>query len=124
MKMKWQDWVNLVLGVWVFLSPWILQRPSITGTGAGEGIASAAAWNLWIVGVAVAVLALAALFAFQIWEEWVNVALGIWLLVSPWVLGFSSAAALTWNAVLAGVVIAIVAGWTVVPMLREKKHGS
>ena len=26
------------------------------------------------------------LSAFQVWEEWINVALGAWLVVSPWAL--------------------------------------
>jgi SPW repeat-containing protein len=119
-KMKWQDWTNLVFGLWVFASPWALQHPMITG--ASEGAASGAMWNLWIVGVAVATLALIALFAFQAWEEWVNVTLGAWLLVSPWLLGFSSAALLTWNAVIMGVLIVVVAGWTLFPAPDAKKH--
>ncbi|WP_420107554.1 SPW repeat domain-containing protein [Mesorhizobium qingshengii] len=40
-------------------------------------------WNQHIVGVAVVILAAVALFAFKSWEEWLNVALGAWLLVSP-----------------------------------------
>jgi hypothetical protein len=32
MRKHWQDWGNLVLGLWVFVSPWVLQhtRPGPT----------------------------------------------------------------------------------------------
>lgn len=49
--MAWEEWVNLVFGVWLLLSPWVL---------AFGGLA-AAMWNAVIVGAAVAVLALWAL---------------------------------------------------------------
>jgi len=49
--------------------------------------------------------------AFNAWAEWVNMTLGIWLLVSPWVLGFHISEALRWNSVAAGVLIAALAAW-------------
>ncbi|MGJ5176072.1 SPW repeat protein [Bradyrhizobium oligotrophicum] len=41
-----------------------------------------------IVGVAVMVLSMAGLAAFTDWEEWLKVALGLWLVAAPWLLGF------------------------------------
>ena len=76
------------------------------------------------MGVAVAVFALAAMFVFQVWEEWVNVGLGVWLLVSPWILGFSSAYALMWNAVILGALIAVIAGWALVQSTGTEKRSS
>ena len=66
---QWNDASNLVLGVWLAISPWVLSYASHT----------AAAWNAHAVGVIVAVAAIAALISFQKWEEWVNTALGAWL---------------------------------------------
>jgi hypothetical protein len=43
---------------------------------------------------AIAAISLAAIFAFANWEEWANLALGIWLVVSPWVLGFTHTSAM------------------------------
>jgi SPW repeat-containing protein len=123
-KLKWQDWINLVAGLWIFVSPWALQQAVTTSTAVGEVSAGSINWNLWIVGLAVATLALIALFAFQVWEEWVNVGLGLWLIASPWILGFSTAALLTWNAVIIGVLIAVVAGWALVPAQGPEKHSS
>jgi SPW repeat len=61
---KWRnesfvDVVNLILGAWLFLTPWAF------GFAGGE-----AGWNAWIFGVLIAVVAIAALLAFAEWEEW------------------------------------------------------
>ena len=40
---RWQEWVSLVAGAWLFVSPWIL------AFGSGSG----AAWNAYIVGALV-----------------------------------------------------------------------
>lgn len=122
MKKHWQDWVNLVLGLWVFVTPWVLQHTMATGAGASGAVTSAAMWNLFIVGIAIALLAAAALFAFQVWEEWINLALGAWLLVSPWVPGFSASALLAWNAVIVGALVLLFAGWAILPTEDSEQH--
>jgi len=111
---KWQDWTNLVLGLWVLSAPWILQQPT-------EGVAI---WNFWIIGAVVTAVALLGLFAFQVWEEWVNAGLGVWLLASPWLLGFSSITVATWNAVIFGALIALLACWALVPFAGADKPSS
>ncbi|MDP1731227.1 MAG: SPW repeat protein [Devosia sp.] len=35
------------------------------------------------------VVGLAALYAYQLREEWISALLGLWLAASPWLLGFS-----------------------------------
>jgi hypothetical protein len=101
---QWPDIVNLVLGVWLVLSPWAL----------GFVAETRPTWNAWILGVIIAVAAIAALFAFQEWEEWVNAVLGLWLIVSPWVLGYSAmVAAAMWNQVVVGLIVAALAAWAI-----------
>ena len=41
------------------------------------------------------------------WEEAVNIALGVWLVVSPWALRFSDQVNVRLNAVIVGLVIAL-----------------
>ena len=101
----WQDWVNLVLGLWVLISPWALRFATAEH-----------AWNAYLVGAGIAILAAAALIAFQPWEEWVNLALGAWLLISPWLLGFSTATIAMWNAVIIGALVVVFAGWALAHM--------
>jgi SPW repeat len=101
---QWKDTANLVLGLWLAVSPWAL---SYAGTATP-------AWNAHIVGLIVAVAAIAALAAFQKWEEWVNAALGAWLIVSPFILGFGSLTAALWNQLIVGVVVLVLAAWAAV----------
>ena len=109
-KQHRQDTVNALLGVWVFISPWLLQHV-MAGAAAPNGVGGAAMWNLYLVGFAIAAFAVAALYLFNPWEEWINLALGCWLLVSPWLLGFSTSTALMWNTVIAGGLVVVFAGW-------------
>jgi hypothetical protein len=98
----WQDWVNLVLGAWLFISPWAL----------GYAGLRAPAWNSWIFGAVVALLSIAALVQFAPWEEWVNFVIGVWLLISPWVLGYAqSSRAALWDAVIVGLIVGGLALW-------------
>jgi hypothetical protein len=57
------------------------------------------------------VLAASALYQVQKWEEWTNALVGIWLVVSPWILNFSSNQMPTWNAVIVGILVLCAAGW-------------
>jgi hypothetical protein len=103
MELKWKesgvDIVNLVLAALLFLTPWIV------------GFASdhAAAWNAWVSGILIGIVAVAALTKFTEWEEWVNLVLGLWVVVSPWVLGFATQTARTWVPVFVGLVVAVLA---------------
>lgn len=104
----WQDTVNLILGAALFVAPWVLGF-------AGE---QAPAFNAYIVGAVIVALALAALFAFQVWEEWVSAALGAWLIISPWVLGFSGHTEALYSHVLVGIATIVLALWSM------SEHGS
>jgi len=47
-------------------------------------------------GVPAAVLDVETMFFFQIWEEWLDIALGAWLIASPPALGFTYAQEAMW----------------------------
>jgi len=97
----WQDVVNAVLGVWLILSPWAIGFQA-------EQVAMA---NAIIIGVLLLAAALGAIFVPRAWEEWTEGVLGLWMIVSPWALGFSALSA-RGNAVLSGIVIVLLAAWT------------
>ena len=45
---RWQDWANLILGVWLFISPWILRSSGIYNQDAwwvGALIVLVAIWG-------------------------------------------------------------------------------
>lgn len=54
--------------------------------------------------------------------SWINVILGVWLIVAPWVVGFSNVMGATWTSVITGIVVAIIALWAALgehaPMAR------
>jgi hypothetical protein len=92
----WARWLNVILGAWLIISPWVV--------GPGD---PAATWNTLIVGV---VILLVALFAFRSADStpsWLNVVLAVWLIIAPWVLGFSSAVGATANSVVLGVIVGL-----------------
>lgn len=101
--MQWKservcDVLNLILGAILVLSPWIF------------GFASGAqSQNAVISGIVIVILSIAALAAFMEWEEWINLLAGIWVLVSPWVLGFANAATAMWTHVIIGLLVAVIA---------------
>jgi hypothetical protein len=80
---KWRaesvlDLYNLLLAMVLFAAPWFFAHASQT-----------AVVDLRLSSAAIIILSLAAIIAFSTWEEWVNLLLGLWLVVSPWLLGFA-----------------------------------
>lgn len=75
----WQDWADLALGLVILSSPWAL----------GLAGMQLPAMNAMIVGLAVLFLSVVALGWLEPLEEWLNVALGLWLMASPWLLGYA-----------------------------------
>jgi len=61
------------------------------------------------VAVVVFVLSVASLAQFRKWEEWINVLLGIWLILSPWILHFTTDSKATTNAIIVGVIVGLLA---------------
>src|SRR3981081_2532844 len=107
MQKRWQDWVNLILGLWTFVSPWVF------GFAAG---ASTAARAMWILGAAIVVFAAFAVYMHRAWEEGINSLLGVCLIASPWVLSFTEIPTPTTNAVVVGLLVTAFAVWA---MLME-----
>jgi hypothetical protein len=92
------DVVSLMLGGVLFFSPWLFDL----STGAQWQTAS-------IAGIVIAVLSIAALAAFAVWEEWFLLAAGLALVGSPWVLGFQNSTAMTIDVAIGVVVTALAA---------------
>ena len=107
---RWQDWANLVLAVWLFISPWVLGfAAGGTGTPVSGGSVNAPAWDAWIFGVITAIVSLWAMSQFAAWQEWVGLIIGIWLFVAPWVLGFSGLQNAAWDHWIVGILVFVVA---------------
>jgi hypothetical protein len=97
----WQDPVNALLGAWLIVSPWVI----------GVADSPLVVANFLVVGVLLVATAVGAILVPKAWEEWVEVALGVWLIASPWLLGFAGQQAALQNALFSGLVVTILALW-------------
>jgi SPW repeat len=99
---KWQnesvlDLYNLLLAAVLFASPWLFRLTNSPGK-----------MDLWATSAVIAIISIAAIVAYKDWEEWVNLLLGLWLIASPWVLGFAHTRAMHFGIGL-GIVVAFLA---------------
>ena len=101
---RWQDWVMLILGIWLLVAPFWMSGYASHG--------SVAAGNSYIFGILVIAFAWAALATQRRWEEWVELAIGIWLVISPFVLRFwGSEHGAGVNTLILGILVLIDAIW-------------
>ena len=105
---RWQDMINLAIGIWLFVSPLAMDY-------AGDN--QAAAWNAYLMGLAIVIFAGLAVYMHRAWEEGLNMAFGVWMIISPWVLRFATQKSVTANAVIVGVIVTALATWM---MMRDK----
>ena len=110
-KAKLCDVVNLLLGTILFFSPGLFSLSA----GAPRQIAS-------IMGLLIAVLSVAALAAFAVWEEWLNLVAGLWLIATPWLFSFEDSKAITVE-VLIGTAVAALAAFEVWLTLSHRLNG-
>ena len=97
------DVANLLLGMILFFSPWLF------GLSAGTPWQAGIPWQTTspTIGLLIALLSMAALAAFAVWEEWLNLVAGLCLVLSPWFLGFQNRDAMTLHVVIGSIVAAL-----------------
>jgi hypothetical protein len=49
----------------------------------------------------------------QVIVNWIEIGIGLWVLLSPWLLGFSDITVAKWSNVLLGLVLIVVNAWFV-----------
>lgn len=95
---NWTDLVNLILGLWMVVSPWALAYQA----------ESNATWIAVSLGILIAGVALVALNRVIEWKRWANGVLGVLLLASPWMFGFSGLVGAMRSAVFVGFIVALI----------------
>ncbi len=45
-------------------------------------------------------------------ENWIEGAIGVWILLSPWLLGFANISIAKWSSVVCGLVLVILNAWS------------
>jgi hypothetical protein len=100
-------------GLWEVLSPFIL----------GYSATMVAMWNAIIAGVVLIILgvwtALNEEPGIDKTLDRVNLGVGVWLVVSPFVLGYAAVAAALWNDLIIGAVVIVLAAWAASVLDKE-----
>ncbi len=93
--------INIILGVWLIISPLVIIFPN-----------SGQATNAVIVGIIVAVLSLIRAFTPETTAglNWINIVLGAWLIISPFL--FGSNISVLWSDIVSGILVIVFSGWS------------
>ena len=94
--------VNLILGAWLMVSPVVFFTTDVSF------------WNNIVVGVAVFVLAGLRVLLPRIGTKglsWVNLVLGVWLVLSPFILDYGMES-VAWNDIIVGILLVGVSWWS------------
>lgn len=107
---NWAGWLGVLAGIWLIIAPFILNYGNSTATT-----------NDIVLGIILIILTgFCAITAGQANTAgarqvagWLSVLAGIWLIIAPFVLGYSGLAQAVWNDIITGVLSIIVAGYGV-----------
>jgi hypothetical protein len=99
----WEDWFGMLLGGLIVVSPWFPFQSSHETMDAER---SMMILNTFVVGMLVFGLGQLEYVALQRWEEVAEIALGLWLIISPFIFGYSGDDMLKiWHASLGVIVV-------------------
>lgn len=101
-QVKTASGLNFLAGIYLIISEWI---GALSGGERANGI---------IFGIIVAILA-ATRFSesSRPWASWLNALIGIWVILQPWVYGYSGDAWM-WNAIVVGIIMLVLGVWSAV----------
>ena len=110
--MRGISWVIAIAGVWEILAPFIL----------GFSNLAAGVWNNVIVGILLIIFGAWAALSANVGTgktlDWISAVLGLWLVVSPFILGTAVVAAALWNDIIVGVIVIILGVWAALSYAR------
>jgi hypothetical protein len=103
----------MIAGFWLMLTA-VTFRYHIGSARFGYHIGSPPQVNEFFVGALIFVLALLCAVnpSASSWLSWVNVVLGMWLIVSPYLLGYSNLEIARWNENILGVIVVGLGVWS------------
>lgn len=93
--------LNLLIGIWLIISTFVVTTFNNLGNMRGNNV---------LFGILIVIFSLARLARTTGagWSWW-NLVFGLWLIASPFVLGFAHVIAAMWHNVIAGIVVALLA---------------
>ena len=93
--------VQTLLGAALFVAPWLL----------GFSAETAPAWTAWLTGAAIALVGILNYADDASWPAWTNLAVGVWAVISPWVVQFTSAETAMWTHTVIGAAVVASSIW-------------
>src|ERR1035437_73335 len=112
MNARWQDWTNVLLACWLVVSPWQM----------GYLLDEAGTTNACGLGAVLIVFNLISVCRLvDEGQEIFNILLGIWLICSPYVLGFATDREPAINALAAGVMVVALSVWQIYDATKPGK---
>ena len=104
-KAKAFGWITGIAGLWEILAPFILGYSSVTG-----GLVDALILGsiLLILGLWTALAKSAGVVRTL---SWIDGALGLWLILAPFLVSYSSSAAATANDIIIGAIVLVFSVW-------------
>ncbi len=103
--MRALSWVVVAVGIWEVIAAFVLNISA----------APVSFWNSIIVGILLIVLGGWATMAVNPRAartlNWINAVLGLWLIVSPFVLGATALAGPLWSEVIGGILAVVFSAW-------------
>lgn len=110
-----QVWPIGAIGLWLIVSPFLLGAPLAEEAGAGPF-----RWTFVGAGSAAILLAVGRLSSSPAWKAALAAAVGAWLIISPWLVGFASSQGAVWSAVLPGAAILALGVWSFTTSLSAR----
>lgn len=106
-----EDMINVVAGIWLLISPWVLASYTTGWLTLGNTL----------FGALIAMFALAAIYRLMPIEELINAVLAAWIFISPWVLQPVSAA-LAWSNWITAAVVVVASISSMMRMPHQPQH--
>ena len=94
----WASWLNLILGLWMMISPFVVGYSAVSPM---------ALWNGVVLGALIAIAGLVVVQSVTPGPSWWNVAFGVWLFFSPWILQFGVVRPAVTNDMICGDAVVI-----------------
>lgn len=95
---------DALLAAWLIVSPFLV----------GFGYSAAAVTNNIVCGGVALILAIPRFMGSyrEAWMSWIDCVIGVWVLISPWALGFAHNRGAMMNNLLTGIAMAALACWS------------